>query len=160
MQAARTDSPYRSSCGDYGGVREDGRACERAAAWGVEGEDVGRCKHHRSGGEGTVVGHIGEPEHGFTPAPDHLSVKAAAIWDEVVANYVVEIEGLPLLETALTQYDRAEQARAEIEASGLTWTNSQSGAVHVNPAAKVERDAAKAFRLAWKALDLDFDVGD
>lgn len=160
MRAAQTDAPYRSRCGDYGGIRDDGRPCERAPAWGVEGEDVGRCTHHRSDVEGEVVGHIGAPEHGYTPAPDHLSDRASAIWDQIVANYVVEIEGLPLLETALTQYDRAAQARNEIEASGLSWTNPDSGAVHVNPAAKVERDASKAFRLAWKALDLDFEVGD
>lgn len=159
MSAVATDAPYRSTCGDYGGRREDDRPCELPAGHGREDAETGRCFHHPTPGPagGGVVGSIGE-EHGPTPPPDHLSEKAAAIWREVVTTYVVEIEGLPLLEQALTQYDRAAQARREIEREGLTWTNPDSGAVHVNPAVKAERDATKAFRLAWKALDLDIDT--
>lgn len=155
------DAPYRRTCGGYGGVREDGQPCELPPAHGREGVEKGRCAHHQGQGPppGAVVGSIGEPDGGFTPPPDHLSPMAADIWREVVAVYLVDIEGLPMLEKALTQYDRARQARQEIEANGLTWTNPDSGAVHVNPAVKVERDAIKAFRLAWKELDLDIEAG-
>lgn len=159
MTAFASDRPYRQTCGDYGGLREDGRPCQRPPGWGRDGADEGRCETHNDGGDagGAVVGSIGEDDHGPTPPPDHLSEKAAGIWREVVGAYVLEIEGLPLLEKALTQYDRAVEARREIEEEGLTWTNPDSGAVHVNPAVKVERDATKAFRLAWKELDLDLD---
>ena len=32
---------------------------------------------------------------------------------------------------------------------------SKSGTPHLNPLAKVERDAMREFRLAWKQLNLD-----
>lgn len=158
MTQPATDRPYRTTCGDYGGRRVDGSPCRRPPAWGREDADEGRCKDHPPPGDarGAIVGTIGD-DHGPTPPPAHLSEKAAGIWEEVVSTYVVEIEGLPLLETALTQYDRALEARQEIEETGLTWTNADSGARHVNPAVKAERDATKAFRLAWTALDLDLN---
>lgn len=162
VTAELSDAPYRRKCGDYGGERKDGRPCELPPAHGRKDADTGRCSLHVDQGppRGAVVGSIGEPDGGFTPPPGHLSDMAADIWREVVARYLVEIEGLPLLEKALTQYDRARQARREIEENGLTWTNPDSGAVHVNPAVKVERDATKAFRLAWKELALDIETED
>lgn len=139
-------------CGDHGGRTKAGEPCGKPEAWGRDAE-TGRCRLHATDVKGTR-----RPTNGgddLPPAPHHLSDASAALWRRVVDRYVIgAAEGLPLLENALTALDRARQAREDIAANGIRWTNQDSGAVHVNPAVRVERDALKEFRITWAQLEL------
>ncbi len=131
------------SCGDAGGRTKTGEPCSRPAGWG------------RVAGGGKCVDHDGSRR-----PPSHLSADSAELWREVTDAYVFAVEGYPVLETALTALDRARQARQEIEKAGLLFVNEATGTPHSNPMLRVERDAQKEFRLAWKQLDLNISPED
>ena len=88
------------------------------------------------------------------PPPKHLAPESAALWREITGTYLFGVEGFPILEAALEARDRAREARRELERTGLLFV-SESSTPHLNPLAKVERDAMREFRLAWKQLNLD-----
>lgn len=52
---------------------------------------------------------------------------------------------LALLEQALRARDRAEECRALIAAQGLVTITKRTGAVHVHPLVKAEKDARAGF---------------
>jgi hypothetical protein len=60
-----------------------------------------------------------------------------------------------LLQAALEARDRAEQARAAI--SELTTTTKTTGAIHVNPLVKVERECRQQFARIWAELHFGYD---
>lgn len=62
-----------------------------------------------------------------------------------------------LLQVALEALDRADQARAIVDREGLTTTTETTGAVHVHPALKIEKDARADFMRAWDKLFLHWD---
>lgn len=143
-----------NTCGDQGGQTKAGSPCGKPAGWGRD-ENTGRCRLHarRVKDARPAVSNGDElPE-----PPDHLTAESARLWRQTVRKYVFGLEGLPLLENALTALDRAREARHDIAANGIRWTNPDSGAVHVNPSVRVERDAMKEFRLTWKNLDLPIE---
>lgn len=125
-----------ATCGHHGGRTKAGEPCRRRKLAGL-------CATHEA------------LRNGQRPPPRHLSRESAELWKEVTAVYHFAVEGLPILEIALTALDRARQARREIEKVGLLFVNQKSGTPHANPMLKVERDAQKEFRLAWRQLDLD-----
>lgn len=133
------------SCGDAGGRTKAGAPCSRPAGWGTPRPD-GPCKAHRDAVEAA---------RGERPPPSHLSAESAEIWREVTSAYVFGVEGLPILEAALTARDRAADARRSIEEQGTMFVNRKTGMPHRNPMVGVERDALREFRLAWQSLDLD-----
>ena len=57
---------------------------------------------------------------------------------------------------ALRALDRADQAAAILEAEGLTFTTATTGAVHVHPLLKVERESRAMFAKLWADLHLDW----
>ena len=137
------DQKPRATCGDHGGRSRDGTPCRRPRGWGLPMPD-GPCRHHV---------HIAA-EQDAHPPPKHLAADSAAIWRELTGTYVFGVEGFPILEAALEARDRAREARRELERTGLLFV-SESSTPHLNPLAKVERDAMREFRLAWKQLNLD-----
>jgi len=132
----------RATCGDVGGRIRDGAPCRRPQGWGLQ-TAAGPCRHHVH----TAA------EQDAHPPPKDLSAESAALWRELTASYLFGPEGLPILQCALEARDRAKEARLELERTGLMFV-SKSGTPHLNPLAKVERDASREFRLAWKQLDL------
>lgn len=90
-------------------------------------------------------------------APNHLSPRAKTLWGELVPRRARSPERLALLQTALEALDRADQAKEQLDREGLTWTTKSSGAVHVHPLLKVEKDARGAFAQIWNRLGLFFD---
>ena len=80
-------------------------------------------------------------ENGPLPdPPDHLSETSKEIWNRVI--YKVRTSGRQLLlQTALESYDRALEARIQIAKDGLTWKSKETGAVHLNPLLKVEKES-------------------
>lgn len=91
------------------------------------------------------------------PAAGHLSEKSRQLWAELVPSRAKSPGRRVLLQTALEALDRADEAREAIAASGLTTTTKTTGAVHVHPLVKVEREARQQFAKIWSDLHFDFD---
>ena len=86
------------------------------------------------------------------PAPAGLSERSAALWAEVVPKRAKSAGRLALVEQALRARDRAEQASRIVEAEGITFTTKSTGAVHIRPEVKVERDASALFARIWYGM--------
>ncbi len=90
--------------------------------------------------------------------PAHLSDRAKSLWREFVPSRARSIGRMPLLQAALESLDRADGARAAIETEGLTTTTKTTGAVHLHPLVKVEREARQQFSRLWEQLHFAFDA--
>lgn len=93
------------------------------------------------------------------PAPTHLSERAKALWHEVVPRTAESPERLAVIQLALETLDRADQACEQLDREGLTFTTESTGAVHVHPLVKVERDARTSFIRIWHSIGLDYRLG-
>jgi phage terminase small subunit len=89
--------------------------------------------------------------------PRHLSAAMRAWFRCVSTDFQLEPHHVRLLALAATAWDRAEAARAAIEAEGLTYTD-RFGAPRARPEVAIERDARLAFARLIRELDLDADV--
>ena len=89
--------------------------------------------------------------------PEHLSNSTKELWRELVPNRRSSPGALRLLQTALESLDRAEAARLEIAAVGMTSTTKSTGAIHVHPLVKVERESRALFAAIWRDLSFGFD---
>jgi phage terminase small subunit len=80
--------------------------------------------------------------------PEHLSDRSKGIWCDVI-DEPCSPGRLVLVQTALEALDRADEARKQVEKEGLTTTTKTTGAVHVHPLLKVERDNRALFARIW-----------
>lgn len=87
----------------------------------------------------------------FDP-PAHLSPRAAALWLAVVPSRARSPGRLAMVQAALEALDRADLARLAIAAEGMTTTTRTTGAVHLHPLLRVEREARAQFLTAWDRL--------
>lgn len=99
-----------------------------------------------------VAGHISRDDS--PRAPTHLSAAVRRLWRDTVRAFEFAPTELALLESALRSLDRAESARAQVEAEGITVATERTGAVHVHPAVRVEAEARREFRISWRTLGL------
>lgn len=95
----------------------------------------------------------------FEP-PSHLSEESAALWRELVPQRARSSGRLVLIRAALEARDRAEQARVAIAESSMATTTKTTGAVHVHPLVKVEREARQQFSRIWSDLHLGYDQAE
>lgn len=94
----------------------------------------------------------------LTP-PAHLSERSKALWKSFVPSRARSIGRMALLQAALESLDRAESARAAIAVEGMTATTKSTGAIHVHPLVKVEREARQQFARIWQGdLHFGFDA--
>jgi P27 family predicted phage terminase small subunit len=93
--------------------------------------------------------------------PRHLRKPGRALWAAIQGDYRVEDAcGLALLTAACEARDRAEAAREEIAADGMTWRDSKGG-LRPHPLLATERDARAASVAALRALGFDAEpVGE
>jgi len=95
----------------------------------------------------------------FAP-PSHLSHESKELWCDLVPRKARSAGRLALLVSALEARDRAEQARLELARGTLTTTTKTTGAIHVNPLVKVEREARQQFARIWEQLHFGYDMED
>jgi len=96
-------------------------------------------------------------ENNKTPTPpEHLSEEMKTFYTSIVNKYNLEAHRLILLTRACECLDRAEQARKQIEAEGLT-TKDRYGSIKPHPCVKMEIDSKSAARLLLH--ELGFDTG-
>ncbi len=94
-------------------------------------------------------------QHTSPEPPGHLSDKAQTLWRELTATKVTNTARQALLLTALEALDRAEEARLAVRPSGMVSTTASTGAVHLHPLLKVERENKALFAKIWGQLRLD-----
>ena len=86
--------------------------------------------------------------------PSHLSASAAEWWTSCVDRYVLEEHHLRLLQLCCEAWDRATQAREELQRDGLTCP-ARDGGRRPHPAVAIERDARLAGARLVRELVLD-----
>ena len=87
--------------------------------------------------------------------PEHLSRSAKKLWREIDGEYFLGPESLPLLETALSNWDRVREAREIIEKQGLTLGEGER--IRRHPACDLEKQYYSVFLRAWRQLGLDVE---
>lgn len=88
------------------------------------------------------------------PPPAHLSDEMADFWRYTVASFELEAAHLLVLRAACENFDRAEQARRQVDEDGPT-TLDRYGSPKPHPCLTVERDARAAALRALRQLDLE-----
>ena len=87
----------------------------------------------------------------------HLSTAAKKLFNAIVGEYQIDDSaGVATLTSAVESWDRAREAREQIDKEGLTFRD-RFGQVRSHPAVTVERDSRAAFLSGLKALDLQVD---
>ena len=92
-----------------------------------------------------------------TPAPSHLSEKSKALWNEIVPKRASGAPRLAMLTIGLESLDRADEVRNLIAEEGLTSVTKRTGAIHINPLLKIERESKNLFVKIFNDLGLRFD---
>ena len=90
-------------------------------------------------------------------APDGLSEKSKALWGKVVGTRAKSDGRLVLLEQALKALDRADECCFLVNTEGLFSITTTTGAIHIHPLAKCEREFRQQFFHAWEKLGLHWD---
>lgn len=100
-------------------------------------------------------------EEQFEP-PSHLSPRAAALWADVVPRRAKSPGRLAMILAALEALDRGDKARAMVDAEGMTTVTKTTGAVHIHPLLKIEREARHQFTTLWSSMGFgkEFNRGD
>ena len=86
-------------------------------------------------------------------APVHLKPETQAWWVAVIGQHDLEPHQLRLLTAGCEAWDRKEQARQAIAASGLVFEDDR-GAIKARPEISIERDSRIAFVRCMRELNL------
>ena len=89
----------------------------------------------------------------FLP-PSHLSKKSKSLWSKLVPRRARSPERLAHMTVALEALDRADGAKVIIDREGITTETKTTGAIHIHPAVKVERENRQLFTRIWNDLSL------
>src|SRR5262245_60670953 len=89
------------------------------------------------------------------PPPEGLSERAQKIW--AADKQSRSIGRLALLEQCLRALDRADQFRQMLASQQLLTITPKSGAAHLSPLVKAEKEARDQFARLAKTLALDWD---
>lgn len=101
---------------------------------------------------------MGEQQTEIPEPPEHLSARSQELWRALVPKRAKSPGRLALLQAGLEALDRSDQARELLSAQELTSVTSTTGAIHLNPLAKLEQDSRAEFMRAWRQLNFDRDV--
>jgi phage terminase small subunit len=86
--------------------------------------------------------------------PAHLSDRSRRLWQEIIAGGLIDAPCIPILISLCESFDRREQARAEIAASGAV-VKDRWGVPKVSPWCAIERDATLIFQRSFRLLGFD-----
>lgn len=90
-------------------------------------------------------------------APSHLSERSAALWRAVVPSRARSAERQALVIVALDALDLADECRARVRKEGLTATTKTTGAVHVHPLTRIEKEQRALFAKVWGQLNFQWN---
>ncbi|MCB0346889.1 MAG: P27 family phage terminase small subunit [Bdellovibrionales bacterium] len=89
-------------------------------------------------------------------APDHLSDEMCSFFDHVMVEFHLEEQHQKILQAACELWDRASEARLQVEEFGLTYTD-RFGQDKERPEVKIQRDSSLAFARLLRELNLESD---
>src|SRR5262245_29842021 len=92
--------------------------------------------------------------------PGGLSNRAQELWRSLVPRRARSPERQALLEAALRALDRAAEAAEVVAREGMSFTTKKTGAVHMHPMLRVERENKGFFLSVWSALGLTWSQQD
>ena len=95
-----------------------------------------------------------KPVASASTAPEHLSKRSRALWDEVERGYVLEATERELLRLGLEALDRCAQARETLDREGLVLENWYHRHV-AHPCVAIERDSRIAAVRIFRELGLE-----
>jgi phage terminase small subunit len=87
-------------------------------------------------------------------APRGLSRRSQRLWRDVLRDFDLGSHEQALLEESLRALDRADEARAALDAAGLTYLD-RFGSPKARPEVAVERDSRGLFVRTLRELGLD-----
>ena len=91
--------------------------------------------------------------------PTHLSEAMKQFYRRIVHTYVISDQHFRLLEAACEAHDRKTEARALLDAEGLTIEN-RHGEKRPHPAVGIERDSAIRFARLLREVGLSDEPAD
>ncbi len=89
--------------------------------------------------------------------PSHLSERSKTLWRAVVPSRAKSAERQALVIAALDALDLADECRARVQEEGLTATTKTTGAVHVHPLMKIEKEQRSLFAKIWGQLNFQWN---
>jgi len=92
----------------------------------------------------------------YPAPPEHLSERSRVLWAELGPIGARSLGRQTIFQSALEALDSADEARRIVREAGLFFVTKTTGAVHVHPAVKVEREARLQFARLWSSLSLQF----
>ena len=98
-------------------------------------------------------------DHGNLDAPSHLSERSAALWRAVVPSRAKSAERQARVIAALEALDLADECLARVREEGMTTTTKSTGAIHVHPLMKVEKEQRSLFARLWGQLNFQWNAG-
>ena len=88
--------------------------------------------------------------------PPHLSERSQQLWRDIVPRRASSPERLTMLRTALECLDRADEAARVIATEGMTSKTETTGAIHVHPLVRIEKESRLTFIRCWDLLGLQW----
>jgi P27 family predicted phage terminase small subunit len=88
------------------------------------------------------------------PAPEHLTERSKALWEQIVEENEIDAVAAKILLTLCDAMERRDEARKVIAERGLT-TQDRFGVLKVNPALAIERDSTLIMHRAFRLLGFD-----
>lgn len=98
-----------------------------------------------------------KPKAVFPDPPEHLSARASELWRTLGPEEARSLQRRTLFQVALEALDRADAARELLQTEGLVSITTTTGAAHLNPLVKVERESRQLFARIWTQLHLEWD---
>ena len=96
-------------------------------------------------------------DHAVPAAPSHLSERSKTLWRAVVPSRAKSAERQALVIVALEALDLADECRDRVRAEGMTATTKRTGAIHVHPLMRVEKEARSTFSKIWGQLNFQWN---
>jgi P27 family predicted phage terminase small subunit len=88
------------------------------------------------------------------PAPEHLTEKSKALWEQIVDENEIDAVAAKILLTLCDAMERRDEARKVIAERGIT-TLDRFNVLKVNPALAIERDSTLIMHRAFRLLGFD-----
>ena len=96
-------------------------------------------------------------DHENLDAPPHLSERSKTLWRAVGPSRAKSAERQALVIAALDALDLADECRERVREEGLTAVTKTTGAVHVHPLVKVEKEQRSLFSKIWGQLNFQWN---
>jgi len=92
----------------------------------------------------------------YSPPAD-LSEASQQLWSQLVPDRAKSQGRLTLIHEALRARDAADAAAEVLKREGMTTKTKTTGAVHLHPLVKVEKEQRALFVRCWRALSFEWD---